>query len=315
MKLLLTGAFNYSNSQIKAIKSLGYEIIFVQDERIPLNETLTPMEIETIEAAVCNGLFLFNDIEQFKNLKFIQLTSAGMDRVPLDYIKSHGIQFASARGVYSVPIAEWVILKILEIYKKSKQFYQNQNEHKWQKQRDLLELSDKTAVIIGFGSIGVEIAKRLKAFGVRVLAVDTRETGKTEADLIEELFSPDDLEIVIARGDIIILTAPLTEQTNHMINAKTIGIMKDTAVLINVSRGGLINEEDLINALNHGKFLGVALDVFENEPLPNENPLWDVERVILTPHNSFVSDQVNARLFKKIISNLEQYISTTLGGQ
>src|SRR5690606_16220867 len=119
MKLLLTGAFKYSEEQLDSLKSLGYEILFIQDERVPLE-----VDVSDVDAVVCNGLFLYNDIKKFKNLKFIQLTSAGLDRVPLDYIKDQGIKIFNARGVYSVPMAEWVVLKILEIYKKSRKFYE-----------------------------------------------------------------------------------------------------------------------------------------------------------------------------------------------
>ena len=165
-KILLTGAFKYSKDQLSEIERLGFKILYVQDERMPLD-----FDVSDIDIVACNNLFLYNDIKGFKNLKTIQLTSAGVDRVPLDYINEKGIQLFNARGVYSIPMAEWVILKILEIYKKSRIFYKNQERHKWEKQRELFELSDKTAVIIGYGSVGDEIAKRLKAFGVDVIGV------------------------------------------------------------------------------------------------------------------------------------------------
>ena len=203
MKLLLTGTFKYSQEQLNMIQSLGYEVTFVQDERAPLD-----IDVSEFEAVVCNSLFLYNDITRFKNLEFIQLTSAGLDRVPLDYIKEKGIKLFNAKGVYSIPMAEWVVLKILEIYKKSRQFYNNQDEHKWDKQRDLLELTDKTASIIGFGNVGYEVAKRLKAFDVKVIGVGRR---KIASDLLDEYYLIDDIDEVINKSDIVILTLPLTE--------------------------------------------------------------------------------------------------------
>ncbi len=296
MKLLLTGAFKYNEEQLNTIRSIGYEITFVQDERVPLD-----IDVTNSEAVVCNNLFVYNDITKFKNLKFIQLTSAGLDRVPLDYIKKKGIKVFNAKGVYSVPMAEWVVLKILEIYKRSKQFYKNQNEHKWDKQRDLLELTDKTATIIGFGSIGSEVAKRLKAFDVNVIGVGRR---KTESNLIDEYYSIEDIDEALKKSDIIILTLPLTIETRYLIDKYTIANMKDKNVLVNISRGGIIDEVALIEAIKEEKFLGVALDVFEDEPLSKDNQLWDFENVIITPHNSFVSDKVDERLFDLIIKNL-----------
>ena len=294
-KLLLTGAFKYNQEQLSNLENLGYEIVFVQDERKTLN-----IDVSDIDTVVCNSLFLYNDITEFKNLRTIQLTSAGLDRVPLDYIKEKRIQLFNASGVYSIPMAEWAVLKILEIYKKSRQFYKNQDEHKWEKQRELLELTDKTTAIIGYGSVGTEIAKRLKSFGVNIISVDMRVK---EDEYVNESILIDNLNDALEKSDVIILTLPLTVETKYLINEEKIKVMKDNAVLINVSRGGIIDETALIESLNKDKFLGVALDVFEEEPL-NESPLWDFENVIITPHNSFVSDKVNERLFELMIENL-----------
>lgn len=296
MKLLLTGAFPYSEEQMHQIESLGYEITFVKDER-----TLLQIDVSEIEGVVCNGLFLYNDIAQFKKLKFIQLTSAGLDRVPLDYINETGIKLFSAKGVYSIPMAEWVVLKILEIYKKSRYFYEAQRESRWEKQRDLLELTGKTATIIGVGDVGTEVAKRLKAFGVHLVGVDTRAI---RSPYIDESYEVKDLDLALTKSDVVVLTLPLSEDTHHILGKDRIQHMKDSAVLVNVARGGVIDEMALVQALNEGKFLGVALDVFEEEPLPCSSPLWSMERVIVTPHNSFVSDRVHTRFFEVIQRNL-----------
>lgn len=298
-KLLLTGAFKYSREQLNKFESLGFKILFVQDERKTLN-----FDVSDIDGVVCNSLFLYNDIKEFKNLRIIQLTSAGLDRVPLDYINEKEIQLFNAKGVYSIPMAEWAILKILEIYKKSRIFYKNQDKHKWEKQRKLLELTDKTAAIIGYGSVGTEIAKRLKAFGVTVISVDRQIR---EDDYVDQSILIDDLDAVLEKSDVIILTLPFTDETRHIINEDKINIMKDDAVLINVSRGGIVDETALIESLIEDRFLGVALDVFEEEPL-NESPLWDFEKVIITPHNSFVSDKVKERLFEVMIENLSREV-------
>ena len=296
-KLLITGAFQYKQEQINILENLGYDIIFVQDERISLD-----FDVSDIEAVVCNGLFLYNDISKFKSLKLIQLTSAGLDRIPMDYIKEKNIKVFNAKDVYSIPMAEWVILKILEIYKKSKQFYKNQENHKWEKHRDLLELTDKTALIIGFGSVGLEVAKRLKVFGVKTIGVGRR---KINSEYLDEYLSMKDIDKALKKSDIVILTLPLTEETKYLINKGRLSIMKDDAVLVNVARGGLIDEVALIDSLDHRKFLGVALDVFEEEPI-EESLLWDYENVIITPHNSFVSDKISERLFELMLENLNR---------
>lgn len=290
MKLLLTGAFKYSGEQLDRIYSLGYEILFIQDERVPLE-----VDVSDVDAVVCNGLFLYNDIKKFEKLKFIQLTSAGLDRVPLDYIKENKIKLFNAKGVYSIPMAEWVVLKILEIYKKSRAFYEAQRERKWDKQREIFELTNKTAAIIGFGDVGSEIAKRLKAFDVKIVGVGRREI---ESRFLDEFYLIDQLDEVLNKSDIVVLSLPLTKQTSRLIDGKRIKLIKDNSVLINVSRGGVLDESEIIKALNVGKFTGIALDVFEEEPLNTKSPLWDFDRVIVTPHNSFVSDKINERIFE-----------------
>ncbi|MCH6266000.1 NAD(P)-dependent oxidoreductase [Neobacillus citreus] len=300
MNLLLTGAYSYSQTQIKLLESLGLKIVYIQDERIPLG-----FDVSDIDAVVCNGLFLYNEISKFKSLKFIQLTSAGIERVPIDYIKENNIIICNAKEVYSNSIAEFVILKVLEIFKKSRYFYKLQEECRWEKQRDLLELTDKYVSIIGYGDIGKAVAYRLKPFGVKLIGVGRRPI---QSDLIDEYYLIDQLEEVLWKSDIIILTVPLTKQTFHLINEHMLNQMKNNSVLVNISRGSIIDERALFHFVNNGKFLGVVLDVFEEEPLPRTNPLWGMERIIITPHNSYVSDKTNARLFSIIVNNLKNFI-------
>ena len=295
--LLLTGALKLNKKQFTQLEEIGYHITFVQEERQKLK-----IDVSGFHAVVCNGLFLHNDIKEFKSLELIQLTSAGYDRVPVEYIQEKGIRLFNAKGVYSIPMAEWVVLKILEIYKKSRVFYKNQERHQWEKHRDLLELTGKTAVIIGFGNVGEEVAKRLKAFDVKIIGVGRR---MIQSDLLDEFHLIQDIEEVLNKGDIIILTLPLTDETRGLIDQRILSVINCHAVLVNVSRGGIIQEKALIDALKEGKFKGVALDVFQEEPL-KESPLWDFENVIVTPHNSFVSDKVRERLFDVVVGNLKK---------
>jgi len=295
VKTLITGAVQYKEEYLKNLKELGADIIYMQDEREKIQ-----IDVGEIEYVICNSLFLNNNIEQFKNLKYIQVTSAGLDRLPMDYIIKNNIKVFNARGVYSVPIAEWTILKILEIYKKSRFFYQNQKNKKWEKNREIIELNGKTATILGFGSIGQEIAKRLHSFGVKINVVDI---NIKQSEYIEKSYNIKNLKEALLDSDINIFCLPLTNETKAFVNRKTIDYMKDGSVLINISRGEIIKEDELIEAINKSKFLGVALDVFEKEPLETENKLWECHNVIITPHNSFVSENNKDRLLELIIEN------------
>lgn len=299
MKVLLTGAFKYSSKQLKDIKDLGLDVFFLEDEKDKF------INSNDIDIVVCNELFLFNDINQFTNLKFIQVISSGLDRLPMKYIKSRNISISNAKGIYSVPMAEWVILKILEIYKNTSFFKTSQSRSEWVKNRKLLELNGKSIGIIGTGSVGIEVAKRAKAFGCTVVGLNT---SGSHVRYFDKCIESSKLNFFLSQCDVIVITVPLTDETRNMININTLNSMKQDAVLINVSRGGIVNEFDLLEHLNNGMLKGVALDVFEQEPLPLHNPLWTHPRVLITPHNSFISDNVSNRLFELIYKNLMAFI-------
>ena len=295
MKLLITGAWDCTDRQIEEIRSMGHSVLFLQQEKDAL-----PCPAENIEGVICNGLFLYHDIEKFKSLKYIQLTSAGFDRVPLEYINAHGIKIYNARGVYSVPMAEFAVSGVLQLYKKSRRFYENQVLRKWEKQRDLKELFGKTVLIIGCGSVGTECAKRFKAFCCKVLGIDV---VPCENEWFDKTANISALDENLSAADIAVLTLPLTEETRGLFGNTRFNKMKSSSVLVNIARGALVDETALLNALD-GKLYGAVLDVFEDEPLSSGSKLWDKENVILTPHNSFISENNGERLFDLIIGNL-----------
>ena len=288
MKLLITGAWNCSEEQLNNIRAIGHDVVFMQHEKDAL-----PCPTESVEGVICNALFLYHDIKDFNKLKFIQLTSAGFDRVPLDYIKSHDIEIYNARGVYSVPMAEFAVCGVLGLYKKSRFFYENQKLKKWEKCRDLLELCDKTVLIVGCGSVGTECAKRFKAFGCKVLGVDLLPY---ENEYFSEMAGLSGLDEKLSQADVIVLALPLDEDTKGLIDVARFEKMKNGAVLVNISRGAVVDEKALIKALDE-KLFGAVLDVFEKEPLDENSELWQKENVIITPHNGFVGEGNGERLF------------------
>lgn len=296
MKLLITSALGADEAQIGEIRALGHGVIYVGDECGPL-----PAGATEAEGIVCNGLFLHHDAAEFPNLRFVQLTSAGLDRVPVDELEARGVAVFNARGVHSVPMAEWVIMQLLQVAKRARVFLRNQDQYRWEKARDLTELAGRNACIIGFGDVGHEVAKRLRAFDMRVIAV-TRTPR--ESPLADECVHVGSLGDVLPTADFVILTVPLTPATHHLIGSAALAQMTSDAILVNVSRGPVIDEAALVRALENGKFAGVALDVFEQEPLDPASPLWDIERVLITPHNSFVSDRTAERLVRLTLANL-----------
>lgn len=295
MNLLITGAWQQAKDYIGEIQQQGHSVVFLQYEK----DTL-PCDYEWVEGVICNGLFLHHPIEKFKNLKYIQLTSAGFDRVSMEYVNSHDIVIYNARGVYSIPMAEFVVGGVLQLYKQAKFFNKNQTEHRWEKHRGLLELFGKKVCIVGCGSVGTECAKRFRAFGCEVIGVNRTVRENQNYDKMQSLEA---LETELPDADILILALPLTEETKYLMNEKMLSLMKKGAVLVNIARGAVVEENALVRALE-GRLDGAVLDVFEEEPIGENSPLWEMEHVILTPHNSFVGDGNAKRLADVIMKNL-----------
>lgn len=296
MNLLVTGAWNSAKENLHKLKQLGHNVVFMQFEKDPL-----PCDYQWVEGVVCNGLFLHHSIEKFTNLKYIQLTSAGLDRVPMEYVKKHGIKIHNARGVYSIPMAEFAIAGVLQIYKQMQFFTDNQRKQRWEKHRGCLELFNKKVCIVGCGSVGNECAKRFKAFDCDVAGVDL---VPREDNLYSRIYPFEEIDNVLPDVDVLVLCVPLTKETINLLNKERFNKIKQGAVLVNISRGAVVNEKALIE--NVSKLGGAVLDVFEQEPLEDNSPLWNAENIIITPHNSFVGDNNNQRLTKVILENLSK---------
>lgn len=299
-RILITGAIKLSESLRVELEKLGLSVTFVQNEQEKL--AIDPADFDMV---VCNGLFLYNDIDDFTSLKYIQVTSAGLDRLPLEKIKERGIVLHNARGVYSIPMAEWVLCGLLMLYKNMSKHISNKSAHSWVKDRGSRELCGQRALIVGYGSVGDHVAKRLNAIGVEVSALDIRSV---ESPYITQSYSLDLLPQVISKFDIVVLTLPLTDSTHHIINESIFDNMQRGSIIVNIARGAIIDESALVRSLTNGNLAGAVLDVFEQEPLPASSPLWDMDNVILTPHNSFVSNRNSERLESLVIENLQKYI-------
>lgn len=298
MNLLITGAWAGAKDHIGEIEALGHTVRFMQQEKDPL-----PCEPDWAEGVVCNGLFLYHRMEEFKNLRFIQLTSAGFDRVDMDLVAARGIEIHNARGVYSIPMAEFAVSGVLELYKQARFFLENQQAHRWEKHRGLLELFGRAVTIVGCGSVGTECAKRFKAFGCRVTGVDI---APRRDDAYDAMLPIEKLDEALPASDVLVLTVPLTKATERLIDARRLELMKDAAVVVNISRGKVIDETALAEKLRTRRLMGAVLDVFENEPLPASSPLWGLPNAILSPHNSFVGDGNGERMQGIILNSIRR---------
>lgn len=291
MNLLFTGAWQQAAMYFDTVRQMGHDIQFLQQEKDEL-----PCPAAWVEGVICNGLFLHHPIERFTNLRYIQLTSAGFDRVPIEYVKANGITIHNARGVYSVPMAEFAVAGVLSLYKELGVFREQQNQRRWEKKRYLRELAGQTVVIVGCGSVGTECAKRFSAFGCKVVGVDI---ATREDSAFCEIVTLSRLDEKLSEADVVILTLPLTVETLNLIDNRRLDLIH--GVLVNIARGGVVDQIALTNWNGEA-----VLDVFEEEPMPEDSPLWENDRFVITPHNSFVGNGNNQRLSKLIIENLRK---------
>ncbi len=295
MNLLVTGAWRQAEQNIEKLRRLGFQVAYLKQEKDEL-----PCEPDWVEAVICNNLFAYHPLEQFKNLKYIQLTSAGMDRMPLDYINDKHIKLYNAKGVYRIPMAEFVLAGVLNVYKCLPEFHDNQKKHIWNKNRELVELTGKRVCIIGCGDVGLECAKRFKAFGCKVIGLNRTVREYPYFDEVKPL---SDLNIELAEADITVVSIALTSDTYHLLNRSNLDNLKEGSLIVNVSRGKVINTDDLLYVIKKRRVKAV-LDVFEDEPLKIENVLWNAEGVCIISHNDYISDQTDIRLTGLNMENL-----------
>jgi len=238
-------------------------------------------------------------------LRWIHSASAGVDRISTPLVRERGLVVTNARGVFSRPIAEYVVMMSLAIARRLPQLLELQRERTWQPLRGR-ELSELTIGIVGYGSIGEEVARLLQPFGCRVLAT-RRHPDRGSGDLPNvELFGLEDLAQVLRDSHIVVVAAPLTDQTAGLIGAEQLGEMREDGWLINIARGRLIDELALRRALESGWIGGAVLDVFSEEPLSPDSPLYRTPNVIITPHTSWASDRVIERTVDLFVDNLRR---------
>jgi phosphoglycerate dehydrogenase-like enzyme len=252
------------------------------------------------------GAVLDHLVAHTPRLEWIHSFSAGIDRVATDAVRSRGLTVTNARGVFSRPIAEYVVMMCLAIARRLPQLLELQRERTWQPLRGR-ELGSLTVGIVGFGSIGSEIARLLEPFETRILATRRRpERGGAPANV--ELLGSDQLDELLGRSDVVIVAAPLTEETAGMIGADQLQHMAEGAWLINIARGRLLDEIALRRALESGSIGGAVLDVFNDEPLPPDSPLYGTPNLIVTPHTSWSSDRVVDRSLELFAANLRRFV-------
>ena len=250
-------------------------------------------------------------LKQARRLKWIHSTAAGVAQLMYPELRDSGILVTNPSGIFSVPMGEHTMGLILALARNFPDSVRHQDQSHWGQQelwdkpQHLTELNGQILLIVGCGSIGREIAKHARAFDMRVWGV-TR-SGKGDHTLVEKTFAAARLEEALPEADYVVISAPETPETKHLIGNAQIARMKRGARLINVGRGSLLDEAALISALEGGALGAAALDVTSMEPLPAESPLWKTPNLMITPHTSAVSDRLWQRETQLLLDLLERW--------
>jgi D-2-hydroxyacid dehydrogenase (NADP+) len=241
-------------------------------------------------------------------LKWVQVMSAGVDRfLDIDMIESP-VTLTNVSGIHAIPISEFVVGLMLMFVKQAPFCFQLKSEKKWERYTPEA-LNSKTVGIIGLGNIGREVARLAKAFGMRVLATRRSARRVGHARYVDIILPPEQLPRLLAESDFVVLALPFTPETSNLIGSKELRKMKPTAYLINIARGGIVDESALVRALQESWIAGAGLDVFATEPLPLGSRLWALPNVIFSPHIAGGMGDYTVRATEIFTENLKRYLA------
>lgn len=290
---------DYTDKHISEIKSLvpDAKINLVEDKKDTVDTYLPKTDI------LIYSSFDYPDLVDFKiakNLKWVHVTSAGSADTA-EKLRNTNVLLTNSSGVHPIPISEHVFTYLLMFTKQFHKSYRVQiEEKKWKQSYKFLPVSElfgKTIGIVGFGRIGKRVAEIAKGFGMNVVPLIHKKSEKK------------DFEKLLHRSDFVINCLPLSDETHHLFTMERFKQMKPSAYFINVGRGKTVIEDDLIQALKTGLIAGAGLDVFEEEPLQNKSELWNLENVIITPHNAGWTPFYADRVIDIFCSNLKAYLN------
>jgi phosphoglycerate dehydrogenase-like enzyme len=273
--------------------------------------TLDDLErrIGDADVVVVSGLWRNTLLDRTQRLRFIQAIGAGVDQFDRDKLKDRGVRLASARGVNASAVAEHAMALLLALTRKLPEARDNQSRHHWRPMISEIgnredELGGKTLVIVGLGGIGSRLAELAKAFGLRVIGV--KRNPATGGGAAESVHGLGELRAILPQADFVALTCPLNAETTNIINADALSQMKRSAYLINVARGGCVDEAALITALRDRAIAGAGIDVTAEEPLSVTSPLWDLRNVLITPHTAGETQRYEDNVLDILADNLNR---------
>ncbi|MGI6359151.1 MAG: D-2-hydroxyacid dehydrogenase [Bacillota bacterium] len=286
-----------TEEQLSAIRELLPEAtITVTREEEEIRQAMRTAEV------IWGSHYLPEMLPEAKSLRLIQVAFAGVDRLMVPQLLAHKAVLANARGIHGTTIAEHVFMLMLALARQLPATMRAADRKEWTRTGAAV-LEGSTMGIVGYGSIGQAIARRAKAFGMQVLATRRHAQPDQWAD---QVWDNSGLPDLLRQSDYVILATPLTTETYHLIGSEELAMMKDSAVLVNIARGAVVDEKALIACLQAGGIRGAGLDVFETEPLPADSPLWSMPNVVITPHQAGSMPDYDQRAFAVFMDNLKR---------
>lgn len=245
-----------------------------------------------------------NHLESAKNLKWIQGLMAGVDGLPLEDIKSRNIILTTGRGIHKDHMAEYAISMMIIDARDIDKFILNQKDKKWDSNFKQDQIKGKTLGILGLGSIGKELAKKASYMGMDVIGM---KRTKSHVPYVKKVFTQENIEEIFTSSDYIVNLLPLTDSTDKLIDKQLFEKMKPSTCMMNLGRGGTVNEYDLYQSLKNKVFRKYISDVFQNEPLPEDSPLWDLDNIIITPHICGPNIHYMSKAYDIVKENIKKY--------
>ena len=286
---------------------------FVCRERFPqldwrFKSFLDYTEEDVLEADVITGHPRPEWLKNAKNLRWLHLQSAGVNGYETqDIYARDDVIVTRAAGVHAPAMAEHALGMALSLTRKLPELYQNQQAGTWKAVHARKELHDASVLMLGTGYLAAAITPLVKAFGCKITGI-RRDTGKPLPPDYDRMLPPEKLHEALSEADYIFSTLPFTEKTRHMLDKAAFQAVKPGAILVNIGRGGTIDHEALLEALEDGRLAGAGLDVTEPEPLPEGHPLWKAPNIIITPHCSAWSEATDKRRYGVFLRNLDLFL-------
>lgn len=299
----------YVTTNVVLTNERMYEALDLLEDAAPWARFILPGTdeelIEAIQSAeiLCGrpGLDL---LEKAENLRWVQVTSAGVDRLPLPELRSRDIILTNARGMHGDTIADHVMALILARTRQLPTRFENQKRRRWERGGNSRELAGSTMGVVGLGGIGSKVAQRAIGFGMEV--VGTRRSGAGVPG-VRRVTTPDRIRDLLPLCEYLVICCPLTPETDGLIGESELSALPTGAYLVNIARGAIVVESALIEALRKGHLDGAGLDVFSEEPLPSGSPLWDMQNVIITPHVAGQQANYATKAARRFAENLRRW--------